>query len=56
MIDIVKSIDGFHENHVSDAVIVLQFIGYNVTKIERIKKMFLWIGEDITHIHYEKSK
>lgn len=54
MIKIVCSIGAFHEEYVAEDVDKLQRAGYVVTKIVRVKKMFLGLfGQHVTHIYYE---
>ena len=54
MIDIVTSIDAYHEEYVEDAVNKLQDKGFDVVKIERVQKSrFFIFGKDVTHIHYK---
>ena len=51
----VISIDAYHEQYVNDAIYELQEDGYEIISYERIKKMFLVFGEDITEIKYIKQ-
>lgn len=54
MIKIVKSIDAYHVDHVSNAVDRIQSEGYAIKKIQRVSKMKLGIfGEDVTYIYYD---
>jgi len=52
MIKIIKSIDPYHQNYVKLAVDRIQDEGYEVTKVERVQKCWIFFGEDVTHIHY----
>lgn len=52
MIAVVTSIDGYHDEHVASKVSALQKVGYEVTGIKRVKRMFLFFGTDVTHVTY----
>jgi hypothetical protein len=55
MIRVVKSIDAYHTDYVADEVECLQSRGFVVTDIKRIQRMFLFFGEDVSYIYYERK-
>lgn len=56
MIEVINSVDGYHEDYVREAVERLQADGAKILKVERVSRMrFAILGEDVTHIHYEPA-
>lgn len=56
MMDVIRSVDAYHDQYVSERVNKIQREGGNVTKIKREERMTFGIfGYDVTHIHYDKK-
>lgn len=51
MIKVVNTIGAYHDGEVQEVVDTLQSNGYDVKRIERIKKGWIF-GNDVTNIHY----
>lgn len=56
MIEVVASIGAYHQNYVKAAMDEIQNKGWEVIRIKKVQRDWIFFGKDVTHIHFHYKK